>query len=245
MDNFIAYILAILSFFIDLTLQLSVQGLTAPQCKWNPSAPQVPWERAICSTPVDDKSPGKIGQWQPWTDRPHCSHATRNDLCVFTCSSFRGQRGVSLIASPVDAANVAKAMEDPYYTWERGAQSLDPRNMQKRETAAWELKGKPAKGMKVVAKRTIQPGEVIMLDYPVLITPSSFANSQQEHELLKRAASYLPEQPLLYNLSRSSDINYNTSLVQSVIKSNAFTAKLGTSQYMLLYPKISVSRTDC
>jgi len=121
-------------------------------------------------------------------------------------------------------------------------QAMDPSLVQSHQASMWELVDVPGKGKGVVAKRTIQPGEIIMLDYPVTITPTKFFNdlNPQRRGLAGVAMAQLPNPSLVLDLAHS-DEGGGIARVDDVIKTNAFGAEFASGQYMMLFPTVAVS----
>ena len=238
------HIWAILGFLVAQSLQSGKAPIIPTgNCRWSPIFPQLPLERAVCPREVvDDKRSDNSESWAPWTYKPYClqgEYSPETTYCVFTDAAFRGGQGISIITVPEDAAGVAKALEEPYYSWERGPQSADPTLIEQLESSLWEVKDVPGKGKGVVARRDIKPGEVIMVDYPIVAASMPFTGDvslDQGNQLLHLAISQLPKPSLFHDLSHST----GDRVIEDTIKTNNFGININLNPHMGLFPKISV-----
>jgi len=220
----------------------STQTQNAGQCPWGRQLSQSLPRNAICP-PISKNSPAeRSNDWAPWTRKPLCVRAHNahdKTYCTFSSSSFRRGQGINIITTLEGAADVTSAIHDPYFSWIPGIQSADPAIVDRHENSTWEIQDMQEKGKGVIALRDIQPGEVIIVDYPVLAVLSTFKQDiegRQWRKLIERAVESLPEPSLLFNLAHTS----GGEIVDDVIRTNNYGVAFDDHQYMGIFPKVSV-----
>ncbi|KAK4224916.1 N-lysine methyltransferase SMYD2 [Podospora fimiseda] len=201
------------SLFVVFLLLKKSQALQQQQCINNPEGPLLPLlssNQRTCPPLVDDESSVITGTWAPWEHSPVCFEAkataasTRkkklkykasSKLCVYTTHNTWAGGALSLVTTPIVAANVASILFDPGMPGlerERGNRpfkAADPR--------PYEVKEINGKGLGVVATRRIKIGEVVMVEMPALLSTLRRVDEWESKDflrLLKGAAEGLPEE---------------------------------------------------
>ena len=179
----------------------------------------------------------------PWTHPPTClpliipastgSHSgLHQTFCVYTNTAFRNGRGISIITSPKTAAELSSEV------WETGVgHTAAP------ETGSqWESKETEGKGIGLFAKRTLESGETLILQSPVLIVSrevlSSVSHSRRS-ALLEKAVAQLPpkSRDLIMNLSRRG----GDSVIEDILNVNAIRAAVwDQTPHLLVVPEAAV-----
>lgn len=153
---------------------------------------------AICPVLVDEGTASEHSRWAPWTHRPVCTEVNRTgsrgqtvrlqQYCVFTDSTFRGGRGISVIAAPHAAAAVAPALDDsgiPERLRNHPSAPLDgdpaleygPVGETRGRQDAFSVEEIPGRGKGVVAARRILRGEVVFVDYVTVLSQNTFSSN--------------------------------------------------------------------
>ncbi|CAK7236078.1 hypothetical protein SBRCBS47491_009513 [Sporothrix bragantina] len=151
---------------------------------------------ATCSLVVNELTAVRDNSWAPWTHRPVCTAAYRTgargkkvrlqQFCVFTDATFRGGRGLSIIAAPHVAAAMARSLDDGNIparlrdhpsTPLAGDPALEygPVDDNTGQGNAFVVQDIPGRGKGVVAARKIRKGEVVFVDYATVLTQNTFS----------------------------------------------------------------------
>ncbi|KAI1408280.1 SET domain-containing protein [Hypoxylon sp. FL1857] len=216
------------------------------ECSSDPAGPLNPRETETrCPLLVDDETAFERRSWHPWTYPPVCVEAEEEadpKLCVFTYTKLRGEFGVSLITTPEVAAAGIDILDDSDQKWEewaRGYPLVVP------DPPPYEVRDLKDKGMGVIANRTIQKDEVVMLRYPVMVKIMDPRRWKQQDvlKLLHRAAVQLPQKEGLemVKLARSK----GGYIVDDIINTNAFGVLLGDVDHSGLYLDVSRINHAC
>lgn len=178
-------------------------------CKWHAGANGIPLTLtrsstdsshldadAVCPPVVDEFTAAAQNRWTPWTHRPVCTEANRTGLqgqtvrlqqyCVFTDATFRGGRGISVIAAPHAAAAMTLALDDsgvPARLRDHPSTPLDgdpalehgPFDETRGRRNAFSVQDMPGRGKGVVAARRIRRGEVVFVDYATVLSQNTFS----------------------------------------------------------------------
>ncbi len=196
----------------------------------------------VCQPVVNETTVAASGAWAPWTHRPVCTEAradewgTVQQYCVFTDASFRGGRGISVIAAPHVAAAMADALDDS---------GIPPRLRDHPSTAlhgdvalehgsvahgnAFAVQEVPGHGKGVVAARHIGRGELVFVDYATVLSQNTFtapgtaaapADPEQIMQLLQVAAKQLPtaQQTRVHALAHS----LGGERIRDILRTNVF-----------------------
>lgn len=148
-----------------------------------------------------------------WTYDPICllhsdpESGADTNICVFTDAAFKNGRGISLIATPESAEQVARhaAFHDsrpsalPRLV---SSSSPPPHDEQQPLTPAFEVTALPGRGLGLLATRRIERGETLFSHSPVLIMQAFVETVLPERHLdflFQQAVQNLPDETrLLY-----------------------------------------------
>lgn len=190
------------------TLNVTTDIQTTGTCRWNTGSNGIPLVlstngiadreldvEARCPTVINEFTASAYERWAPWTHRPVCTEANRTgsrgqivklrQYCVFTDATFRGGRGISVIAAPHAAAAMASALDDsgiPARLRDHPSTPLDgdvslehgPVEATKGRQNAFGVQDIQGRGKGVVAARRIRRGEVVFVDYVTVLSQNSF-----------------------------------------------------------------------
>lgn len=218
---------------------------SSESCDWNPLGPlQVDRHSESlprCSLIVDDQS----AIWTPWSVRPVCAHAKNggtNRYCVFTKHGFRGTRGISILATPEIAAELAGLLHDPNPAWlHRQARLYYVKEDE--GPLAYTVRDIPGRGKGMVANRTIRAGEVILRENPVIINLTELppgVEPSQVGAMFDAAFDNLPapERERVQAMARSKGDGH---IINDILNTNAIGVKIGQNFLSALCPEVSVS----
>jgi hypothetical protein len=206
---------------------------TATSCPWDPAAPLAARRQPACPA-AGEQMTMTFSPWTPWTYVPFCADT---EWCVYSNALFQNGRGVSIIARP-DAVKEAAPLLHGAFTFP--AQERVPAPGE--EGCPYEVQDLPGKGKGVVATRFIRHGEIFMLDYAAVFVDVKFPTRVRQASgmaMMEKAVEQLPEPERVTELGRSS--TKGAPLVEDVLRTNTFNAKLDGKEYMGLFPVISVS----
>ncbi|KAK4175774.1 hypothetical protein QBC36DRAFT_189012 [Triangularia setosa] len=170
----------------------------------------------------------------PWTHPPACE--LTNDLtgqyCTYT-NSHHGHRGFSLLTTPSRAADVASWFLDLPL----------PKPSDGVEGEKYKVVTIPGKGKGVVATKEIKQWEEIILDYATLVVDIGFTvevNALRGYRLLHKAVEQMGDGGVgVMELGKSSE--HARDVVENVLRTNAFSTRVGEGDYMAVYPTVSVN----
>ncbi|CAK7217377.1 hypothetical protein SCUCBS95973_003128 [Sporothrix curviconia] len=157
-----------------------------------------------CLLVVDERIAVAANHWAPWTHRPVCMAAYRTgargqkvrlqQYCVFTDATFRGGRGLSVIAAPHAAAAMASSLDDGGIparlrdhpstplagdpALEHGPVGPETETGTGTETdrgSAFVVQDMPGRGKGVMATRKMRKGEVAFVDYATVLAQNTFS----------------------------------------------------------------------
>ena len=231
-----------------LLLTLSdLVGSTQTQCLWDPLKSVRPRR---CLAPVDDET--GLADDLPWTHEPHCIFHGAADqktekYCVYTTTAFNENSGLSLITTPDIAASLVGGIENHTAAWSaRYHLQVSGRPPPPTAKLAYRIADIPGKGKGVVATRMIHQYESIMVSYPTVIADNAFfprdpsQAPEQGPFLCQRAAAQLVDRKRLLSLARSGE--RGLSLVEDIVRTNAFGLSINGRDHKGLYPEIAVRR---
>jgi hypothetical protein len=190
----------------------------------------------------------------PWSLPPVCIDASGEDdqgprYCVYTDRTFRGGRGLSVLATPEVAANVASHLNDgiiPNHLLEHPTSPMRASGI----SAEWAVavRDVPGRGKGVVATRRIRAGERVIVDFPVMITQNEFpglSNREDLLELLHLSVDQLSHEQQREVLELAHD--EDGDVIQGILKTNAFGGLPVSDQHHIgLFGLASVSMpADC
>ncbi|CAK7201794.1 hypothetical protein SEUCBS139899_004509 [Sporothrix eucalyptigena] len=235
---------------------------------------------ATCSLIVDEFSAAKTNQWAPWTHKPVCTDAYRTgaggkkvrlqQFCVFTDATFRGGRGISVIAAPHAAAAMAHALDDSgiparlrdhVSTPLAGDPAFEHGPIREDGTGnAFAVQDIPGQGKGVVAARKIKKGEVVFVDYVTVLSQNTFsahddmsalgiedtgkADESQIMQLLQVAVAQLPatQQTKVHALAHS----LGGERIRDILRTNVFGGiTIADASYIGLFPLGSRVNHNC
>ncbi|OAA65680.1 SET domain protein [Niveomyces insectorum RCEF 264] len=186
-----------------------------------------------------------LSAWAPWTHRPVCTDARQDEWgavqqhCVFTDATFRGGRGISVIAAPHVAAAMADTLDDGGIparlrdhpstplagdpTLEHGPPAAEGGN------ASFTVQTLPNRGKGVVATRRIRKGELVFVDYVTVLSQNTFtapgssdapADPEQILQLLQVAVQQLTpgQQARVHALAHS----LGGERIRDILRTNVF-----------------------
>jgi hypothetical protein len=213
-------------------------------CSWSVYGSPFPLGLSTCALPIDDKTAEETGNWAPWSHRPYCvtpanwpKYSPR--LCVFTAANFRGQNGLSLLATPELAASIADSMDDSLIPPDQRDHPASP--LSPSPDLAYTVEELPGRGKGIVASRKIRKWETVLLDFPAIIVQRDYhsaLNKKQKETMLQKMVNQLPDTQRDEVLSLSRDIN--GEMIEGILRSNVFSVDL-TQVPFALYPRGSVS----
>jgi len=235
-----------------LLLLLLVQGLYSTgvqasairQCRRNPGNAFGLNSDETCPPIMDDDIAYENQRWAPWTRLPQClppKNKQNSKVCLFTDGFFRGFYGLSVIATPENAAVIADVLDDPDLSLHPAKKNLYWGTFQDDDFEhPWEIREVPGKGKGVIATSEIKSGTMIMSGLPAILAAISFPDSvslAQGRLLLQKSVDQLPDQSRVLSLTRST----GGEEVDDILRSNIFGVSINNERYMALYPELSVS----
>ncbi|KAI1409834.1 SET domain-containing protein [Hypoxylon sp. FL1857] len=207
-----------------------------------------------CPLPVDEESAIDTGSWAPWKRRPYCvepfmqsDEVTGPQFCVYTFEPFRGDKGLSIVTTPVLAATVVNSLDDsivPPKLRDHASSSLEAEG---RDSPAFTIKDVPGKGKGLVAQRQIRKWDVVLVDYPAMLAHMDLfdiVGDETRQDLLERALKQLSEkqQGELLSLARS----HGGEPIEDILRTNIFGVELGIEiPHLGLFPIASRLNHDC
>jgi len=221
---------------------------SSSSCDWNPLGP-LREDRHFASLPhctilINDKSKS----WVPWSVRPVCAHPENGNggkipYCVFAKHGFRGTQGISIIATPEIAAELAGLLEDPDPAWLHHQARLYYHKTENGGPAVYSVKDVPGRGKGMVANRDIRAGEVILRENPVIINLTELppgVEPEQVAFIFNAAFTNLPEpeKKRILAMARSRGDGH---VVDDILNTNGIGLKIGQNFLSGLFPEVSVS----
>lgn len=205
-------------------------------------------ELSTCPLPIDEDSAFDTGTWAPWKRRPYCVEPAQDDtpgpqFCLYTFEPFRGDRGLSVITTPALAASMVDALDDSVVPPKLRDHPSSLLAAGGQGSPAYVIKDVPKRGKGLVAQRPIRKWDVVLVDYPVMITHMDvFAavDDESRADLLEQALQQLPEpqQEEVISLARST----GGEPIEDILKTNIFGVELGLEiPHSGLFPIGSVS----
>ncbi|KAK0669212.1 hypothetical protein QBC41DRAFT_224471 [Cercophora samala] len=224
------------------TLALSTTHNPKYQCPSSPPPAIVPHQllSANCPLPIPGSltetlySNSSTSHISPWSHPPACE--LTNDLtgqyCTYT-NSHHGHRGFSLLTTPSRAADVASWFLDLPL----------PKPSDGVEGEKYKVVTIPGKGKGVIATKEIKQWEEIILDYATLVVDVAFTvevNALRGYRLLHKAVEQMGDGGNgVMELGKSSE--HAQDVVENVLRTNAFSTRVGEGDFMAVYPTVSVS----
>jgi len=201
----------------------------------------------MCPLPVHDLSEARLQSASPWALPLRCVRPIANgeaSHCLYIASTFRSQ-GVSILTTPETAASLAgaKAVGDEAIT-EVLHKGFRPGPVWSAGGPAYVVEEIQGKGKGVIARRFIRQGEVLMIDFPALITEKDFMarlHPNMRKASLRRAFDGLPKETQNKVLELAQSIGGDQLL--DIFQTNTCSVALGDGKaHMGLFPEVSVSR---
>ncbi|KAK4201685.1 hypothetical protein QBC40DRAFT_338880 [Triangularia verruculosa] len=168
----------------------------------------------------------------PWTHPPICelTNDRGGQYCTYT-NSHHGHRGWSIVTTPTRAADVASWFLDL---------PLPVNGDSKKKK--WEVVEIPGKGKGVVARERIEQWEELIVDYATLVVDVGFTvevDALRGYKLLHKAVEQMGDGGTgVMELGKSSE--YAQDVVEDVLRTNAFSTRVGEGDFMAVYPTVSV-----
>ncbi|KAK0716660.1 hypothetical protein B0T21DRAFT_266491, partial [Apiosordaria backusii] len=187
----------------------------------------------------------------PWTHPPSCELTTdlNSQYCAYT-NSRHGHRGWSIVTTPARAADVASWFLDLPLSETSPAGSSQGKKNGNGEGGSkkkWKVVQIEGKGKGVVATEEIQEWEEILLDYATLVVDVGFTievNALRGYRLLHEAVGRMGDGGVgVMELGKSSE--YAQDVVENVLRTNAFSTRVGEGDYMAVYPTVSRINHAC
>lgn len=213
-------------------------------CTNNPAGPLNPLLHQItCPPTTDDKTPpSKLKQW---SFLPICvtslDPAVTSKLCTFTVSTLRGGPGMSIITTPVVAAQLSSTFQDPDIAWlEKQRKS----RLAGLPGKPYEVREIPGKALGMVATRAIAAGESVLVELPVMVKigdPSPW-NRDAAVPVMIQAAKRLPaeDQARLLQMARQGGDKF---IIDDIFITNGFFVSIAGVDHTGLFPEAAVRRT--
>lgn len=210
-------------------------------CTNNPAGPLHPLPHQItCPPPTDDKTPAS--KRKQWSFPPICvtslDPAVTSKLCTFTVSSLRGGPGMSIITTPVVAAQLSSTFQDPDIAWlEKQRKS----RLAGLPGKSYEVKEIPGKALGMVATRAIAAGESVLVELPVMVKigdPSPW-NRDAAVPVMIQAAKRLPaeDQARLLQMARQGGDKF---IIDDIFITNGFFVSIAGVDHTGLFPEAAV-----
>lgn len=258
-----------------ITLKATTGVQMTGACRWQTGTNGLPLTLAgsrpnnpKCPLVVDEftAASGHSKGWAPWTHRPVCTEARRDkrgrarqqQYCVFTDATFRGGRGLSVIAAPHGAAAMADTLDDsgvPPRLRDHPSTPLRGDTAREHGTTAegnaFAVQDMPGRGRGVVATRRIRRGELVFVDYVTVLSQNTFtapdsasngdeADPEQIMQLLQVAVAQLPraQNTRVHALAHS----LGGERVRDILRTNVFGGiTIAGEPHIGLFPLGSVS----
>ncbi|KAH9899047.1 SET domain-containing protein [Xylariomycetidae sp. FL2044] len=220
---------------------------SSEKCLYAPHGPLKPArQNTECPLVIDDETAAATDTWHPWSLPPVCVKAQNekdSKLCVFTYVNLRGEAGISILTTPENAASGIQILRDQDLGWvnwgkdqEATIESFPP---------PYEIREIEDKGLGVVANRSIERGEIVMIRYPVLLRKMDLSlwSTHDRLQLLHRAAIQLPpnDGSQMLTLAKSK----GGYIVDDIINTNSFGVLLDGVDHQGLYVEVSRINHAC
>lgn len=188
-----------------------------------------------------------LGGPRIWNLEPVCMHDPRaGSICVYTSSWFANGRGLSLLSSPSDALLV-----EEIGIFKTGCTIPDifgnQPGEQKLAETRFERRTIPGKGFGLVAKRTIQRGEVIYAKTPLTMVSETamkkLGRRAHRNLLMQISVERLP--PASRELFMEMEGHFGGNPYYDRINTNSFTNRVGSAMYWNVYPESARLNHDC
>jgi len=209
------------------------------QCSWGGYGFPFPSLLKTCPTPVD----GESADWAPWTHEPHCIQGALQavgapEWCVYTDTTFRGGRGLSVITHPQFAASLVPALDDTLLAAREADEA--PAGRKHRNYALKQLRGR---GTGVVARRDLSRWQIVMYDYPSMVVKGDFFDSElgeeEQDELKQVALRQLPKERQSEILALAA--SHGAEKIEDILRTNVLGVDVSGEMHLGLFPAHSVS----
>jgi hypothetical protein len=192
-----------------------------------------------------DHRPGESpGQWGPWGWEPVCvvpeKEASVDLFCLVSSPDFNSNKGLSIIGTKKTIGVILRDAVMNRTMADLARKHLDAKSDD--EGLAYEVTPLPGRDVGVLAKRTIQRGEVIMVSLPAVVVDREFqemvatGDDELADELYRRALDQLVDRERVAGLARS----VGGGLLEDVLATNAHTGMVNGRMVTALYPEIAV-----
>lgn len=242
---------AILAFLIISAAHSALADILDPTvCSlgFHGSLPGISPEFSACPLPIDEDSAFDTGSFSPWKRRPYCVEPAQDDapgpqFCLYTFEPFRGDQGLSVITTPALAASMVDALDDSVVPPKLRDHPSSFLVAEGQRSPAYVIKDVPKRGKGLVAQRPIKKWDVVLVDYPVLLTHMDVfgaVDDESRADLLEQALQQLPktQQDEVFSLARST----GGEPIEDILRTNIFGVELGLEiPHSGLYPIGSVS----
>lgn len=219
-------------------------GAAQTQCLWDPLGPI---RQKLCLAQVDDET--GLRDELPWTHEPYCvfheaAGKATEKYCVYTTTAFNENSGLSLVTTPDIAASLVEGIHNQTAAWNARDHLQVSGQPRPNAKLPYQIVDIPGKGRGVVATRRIPQYESVMVSYPIMIADDVFFPRDQRQApeqgpfLCQRAAAQLVDRKRLLSLAKSGD--RGLSLVEDIIRTNAFGLSINGKDHKGLYPEIAV-----
>ncbi|KAJ9608998.1 hypothetical protein H2200_006769 [Cladophialophora chaetospira] len=184
------------------------------------------------------------GRSSPWLDGPICTTyipRLQSELCVYTNTSFAGERGISLFTTP----QIAKEFDslhlrnNPAFRRDRDAET----NV---FSETWYTKDSPSKGVGMFARQDLNRSDPITSSTPVLLAyKEAVLPKPEREEFLRHAIGRLP--PATGNAYRFLATMYHDPafLMQDIASANSFEMDIAGTPHLAVMPAPSRINHDC
>ncbi|KAK3986343.1 hypothetical protein QBC44DRAFT_140287 [Cladorrhinum sp. PSN332] len=212
------------------------------QCINNPEGPLLPLRnQKTCRPLVDDETSIMTGSWKPWSVPPTCFEAKPeppsrrkkkknrkgSKLCVYTAHNHWAGGAISVITTPIVAANLASFLFDPgvpALERERGGVPFKAAS----SAAPYRVGRIEGKGLGVVATREIKKDTILMAEMPLLLSILEDVDRWESKgflKLLQRAGNQLPQekQDEMLGMARQG----KGYVIYDVLNTNSFQVTVG------------------
>jgi hypothetical protein len=177
----------------------------------------------------------RVSAHPPWTHAQYCDYSPDDKkFCVLTNSTFAFGQGISIIARPAVALNIADAMK-MHHLVERREEDLK-----------YEAMERPGRGVGLYVKpdELIKAGEIIMIDYPTLLIAEEAVDtldSEIKQELQWIGVLQLSELGRHRTRHLAQSMGVGVDEIDNVVATNSFRQSHGDAFDLAILPEIAVS----
>jgi hypothetical protein len=210
-------------------------------CPYDPVAVVKPEPHPQCVLPVDDETWGQV-KGTPWTQKPLCIASRKNEddkFCTFIAPF--NDRPISLITRVNTASMLSAGITHPEQKF-LSRKHLNGTFAGPINEPAYKVDFIEGKGWGLTAMRKIGKGELILVDYPVLLAHVNFGTLLSEKDagtLLRSAFGGMSAE--VQREVRDLAMSTYGGIWEDVLRTNGFIVEPGGFQHIGLFVEASVS----